>query len=108
MSERRTPPSHHLIGNKHARQLLATPALLSDLDALEHNIALMSRHCRQKGIGVRPHAKTHKCSRIAQLQIAAGTLGPSVATLREAEVMMNAGVRVVEGFARAADRFRRW
>ena len=89
------PPNHHLIGNKHARELLATPALLLDLDALEHNIALTSRHCRQNGIGLRPHAKTHKCSRIAQLQIAAGALGPSVATLREAEVMMNAGVRGV-------------
>ena len=51
---------------------LDTPALCVDLDKLERNIAKMQRTANANKIGVRPHAKTHKCAAIAKLQMAAG------------------------------------
>jgi len=88
----RLSPNAHLIGVPNSRSLLATPALLLDLDAFEYNLARMSNHCRQAGIGLRPHVKAHKCSRIAALQRQAGAAGVSAATVREAEAMIAAGV----------------
>jgi D-serine deaminase-like pyridoxal phosphate-dependent protein len=71
---------------------LATPALILDLDALEHNLKTMARLCKRAGVSLRPHAKTHKSIEIANRQIAAGAVGISVATVREAAVMVEAGV----------------
>jgi D-serine deaminase-like pyridoxal phosphate-dependent protein len=81
-----------LIGKPGSRDALTTPALVIDLDAMERNIAQMAAHCRKHGIGLRPHAKTHKSIRIAQLQIAAGAVGICAATLGEAEVLAGAGI----------------
>ena len=77
-------PNAALIGQPGSRQALDTPALLLDLDALERNIAAMAASARATGVGLRPHAKTHKSARIAGLQIAAGALGICCATLGEA------------------------
>ncbi len=85
-------PNAALVGEPHSRQALDTPALLLDLDALERNIAAMAAHARAAGIGLRPHAKTHKSARIARMQIAAGALGICCATLGEAEVMAASGI----------------
>jgi D-serine deaminase-like pyridoxal phosphate-dependent protein len=74
---------------------LPTPALLVDLDCFEANLQRMAAHCRQHGVGFRPHAKTHKCPEIARRQVAAGALGISVATVPEAEAMVRAGLRGV-------------
>jgi len=79
-----------LIGG--ARAKLQTPALVIDLDALERNIAAMAAHARAKGIALRPHAKTHKCTEIARRQIAAGALGICVAKLGEAEALADGGI----------------
>jgi hypothetical protein len=38
---------------------LDTPALLLDLDAFEHNVALMAKTHRSHGIAWRPHAKAY-------------------------------------------------
>jgi D-serine deaminase-like pyridoxal phosphate-dependent protein len=81
-----------LIGKPGSRAALTTPALVIDLDAMEHNIARMAEHCRKHGVALRPHAKTHKSIRIAQLQIAAGAVGICAATLGEAEVLAGAGI----------------
>src|SRR6187402_3030060 len=70
---------------------LDTPALCVDLDKLERNIAKMQRTANANKIGVRPHAKTHKCAAIAKLQMAAGALGICVAKLSEAEALMADG-----------------
>jgi len=95
----RTPRQHRdlgpnapLIGKPRARQALATPALLLDLDRFEHNLGAMSRLVERSGLKLRPHAKTHKTVEIARRQIAAGAVGISVATLREATVMVEAGI----------------
>ena len=66
---------------------LDTPALYVDLDVLEHNIARMQQQCRAWGVELRPHVKTHKIAEIAQLQLAAGAIGITVAKVGEAEVL---------------------
>ncbi|HXY99293.1 MAG TPA: DSD1 family PLP-dependent enzyme [Stellaceae bacterium] len=85
-------PNAALIGQPGSRQALDTPALLLDLDALERNIAAMAAHARAAGLGLRPHAKTHKSARIAALQMATGALGICCATLGEAEVLAASGI----------------
>ncbi len=69
-----------------------TPALLFDLDVVERNIEEMAAVARDAGVGLRPHAKTHKSPEIAGMQIAAGARGLTVAKLDEAEIMIDAGV----------------
>lgn len=69
-----------------------TPALLVDLDALEDNIRKMSAFAAATGVRLRPHAKSHKCSAIARLQIQAGAVGICCQKVGEAEAMANAGI----------------
>lgn len=85
-------PNAGLIGKPKSRQALATPALILDLGAFEHNLKTMARLCRQAGVALRPHAKTHKSVEVARRQIAAGAIGISVATVREAAVLVEAGL----------------
>src|SRR5438552_3430573 len=53
----------------------------------------MSRFTLERGIALRPHAKTHKCANIARLQIEKGAIGICTATSAEAEVMVRAGIQ---------------
>lgn len=71
---------------------LPTPCLLVDLDLMEGNIEKMAAHAKAHSIGLRPHAKTHKCPEIAKRQIDSGALGICAATISEAEVMAAAGI----------------
>ena len=71
---------------------LPTPALLIDEAALERNLRKMAAHAANKKIGLRPHAKTHKCPLLAKQQLALGALGVCAAKVSEAEVMVDAGV----------------
>lgn len=71
---------------------LDTPALLVDLDRLDRNIERMAVFARDRGIGLRPHTKTHKCPEIAKMQLAAGAIGITCAKIAEAEVMAAAGL----------------
>jgi D-serine deaminase-like pyridoxal phosphate-dependent protein len=81
-----------LINIPGGRAQLETPALVIDLDALERNIARMAEHAAQRGVALRPHAKTHKCVEIAKRQIAAGALGICCAKLGEAEALGEGGI----------------
>jgi D-serine deaminase-like pyridoxal phosphate-dependent protein len=74
------------------RDQLPTPALLLDLDAMDRNIATMAGHARATGVGLRPHAKSHKCVEIARRLARAGALGPACATIAEAEAMAAGGM----------------
>ena len=85
-------PNARLIGQPRAREALATPALVLDLAAFEHNVKTMARLCKKAGMALRPHAKTHKSVEVARRQVAAGAVGISVATVREAAVMVEAGL----------------
>jgi D-serine deaminase-like pyridoxal phosphate-dependent protein len=71
---------------------LDTPAVIVDLEILENNILSLSSYCRQQGLGLRPHTKTHKIPAIAKMQMESGCSGITVAKVGEAEVMANAGL----------------
>lgn len=71
---------------------LDTPALCVDLDALEANITTMQSRLAARGLGARPHAKTHKSADIAKKQLAAGALGICTSKVSEAEALMAAGI----------------
>ncbi len=73
-----------------ARDRLPTPALVCDLDALEANVAAMARFARSAGLALRPHAKSHKSSFVARLQLSAGAAGIACAKLAEAEALVGA------------------
>jgi len=67
-----------------------TPALVVDLDIMERNLARVAAYAREHGLRLRPHTKTHKSTRIAARQLAAGAAGLTVAKVSEAEVMLGA------------------
>ena len=71
---------------------LDTPALLIDLDRLQHNIELMAGHFKARGVAWRPHAKAFKSPAIAHLLRRAGAIGVTVAKVSEAEVMAAGGI----------------
>ena len=71
---------------------LETPAVIVDLDVMDHNLARMADYCRANKLLLRPHTKTHKIPELAKRQIASGATGITVAKLGEAEVMLNAGI----------------
>ncbi|MBI4553944.1 MAG: alanine racemase [Candidatus Latescibacteria bacterium] len=71
---------------------LDTPAVIADLAVMERNIAMMAAHCREVGIPLRVHTKSHKIPEIAHKQLAAGAIGIACQKLGEAEVMVAAGV----------------
>jgi D-serine deaminase-like pyridoxal phosphate-dependent protein len=69
-----------------------TPALMLDRAALDRNIARMAAFAAERGIALRPHAKTHKSSDIGRRQIAAGAVGLCCAKLGEAEALADDGL----------------
>jgi len=68
-----------------------TPALLLDLDIMEANLASTAARLRERGIALRPHAKTHKSAEVARHQLDHGAAGLTVATIGEAEVFARHG-----------------
>jgi D-serine deaminase-like pyridoxal phosphate-dependent protein len=85
-------PNRGLIGKPRSREHLATPALIVDLDAFEHNLRTLIKLCKAAKMSLRPHAKTHKCSLMAKRQVESGAIGICVANLHEARVLVEAGV----------------
>lgn len=69
-----------------------TPALVVDLDAMEHNLASMAAFAVHHGIRLRPHAKMHKSATLAKLQMAGGAVGVCVQKTAEAEALAALGV----------------
>lgn len=95
-----------------------TPALVIDLDALDHNIGVIADYYRGKSIRLRPHGKNHKSPQIFALQVeAGGTVGGiCAAKVSEAETFADAGAANVlianqvvgeDKIARLADLARR-
>ena len=77
------------------KQELDTPALLVDLPRMEGNLKRMASYFREVPAKLRPHFKNHKCPDLAARQIAAGAIGITCATLREAECLVHHGVRSI-------------
>jgi D-serine deaminase-like pyridoxal phosphate-dependent protein len=71
---------------------LATPALLVDLDGLNANINRMMALFPEGKVAVRPHMKTAKTHRIANLLHQAGAAGICVTKVSEAAVMVAGGI----------------
>lgn len=82
----------HLIGRQGSRADLNTPALILDRTAFEANVAAMAAFARDRGLALRPHAKTHKSADVARAQIAAGAVGQCCAKLGEAEALAAEGI----------------
>ncbi len=76
-------------------QELSTPALTIDLDILERNLDRMAAYCREHGLGLRPHTKTHKTPEVGRMQMDRGAVGLTVAKVGEAEVMAGAGLEEI-------------
>ena len=69
-----------------------TPALLLDLDAFEANLETLDQTLQGRRVKVRPHAKSHKCARIALAQMARGAVGVCCQKVSEAEALVDGGV----------------
>ncbi|MEO8437548.1 MAG: alanine racemase [Chloroflexota bacterium] len=71
---------------------IETPAVVVDLERADARIAAMAAAMRERGVALRPHAKTHKSVAFGRRQIDAGAVGLTVATIGEAEVFADAGI----------------
>ena len=69
-----------------------TPAVVVDRERLNGNIRRLQEAMDERGVALRPHAKTHKSVRVARLQLEAGAKGLTVGTIGEAEVFTAAGI----------------
>ena len=78
---------------------LETPAALVDEDRLERNLDKAAAYLREHGLRWRPHTKTHKVPELAARQLRAGALGVTVATPREAEVMVTVAEDVLLAYS---------
>jgi len=74
------------------KEHIDTPALLLDLDKLEFNLTKAADYFKTVDADLRPHIKTHKCPRLARMQIQAGAIGITCAKLGEAETMAAGGI----------------
>jgi D-serine deaminase-like pyridoxal phosphate-dependent protein len=63
-----------------ALEELVMPALLVRRSALESNVAVMAAYCREQGVKLAPHAKTHMAPKLLEMQRAAGAWGFTAAT----------------------------
>ena len=65
------------------KSTLDTPCLVIDRDKLIYNLKQMQCFANLHHKSLRPHAKTHKCSKLAKLQIQMGAIGICVAKVSE-------------------------
>lgn len=70
---------------------IPTPALLLERSVLERNLDTMAHRCRELGVALRPHIKTHKCLQICRRQVDRGARGLTVSTLEETRLLASAG-----------------
>src|SRR5438309_8923384 len=74
------------------RHELITPALILDLPAARRNIEKMANRLKTMPAKLRPHIKVHKSPELARMQVDAGAIGISTATVWEAIVMVRSGI----------------
>ncbi|RNL52977.1 alanine racemase [Arthrobacter oryzae] len=73
----------------------AYPQLRLDRAALESNIRVMARWCRERGVELAPHVKTTMSEPIIARQLAAGATGVTVATVDQVAAALGWGHRNV-------------
>lgn len=71
---------------------ICTPALVTDLDAMDFNLQRMANFFAGTSAKLRPHFKNHKCPMLARKQLRNGAIGMTCATVREAEILVQHGV----------------
>ncbi len=75
-------------------EAVPTPALVVDVEALDHNLRLLADYFATRRAKLRPHFKSHKCVTLARRQLEAGNaVGITCAKLAEAEVLVAGGVK---------------
>jgi D-serine deaminase-like pyridoxal phosphate-dependent protein len=72
--------------------VLDSPQLLVDLDVVDANLRRLFGACRERGVAVRVHFKSLKCTGLAKYIAAAGANGFLAAKLCEAEALVDAGL----------------
>lgn len=72
---------------------LPLPVLTLSRDAVDHNIAVMTRWCKDHGVSLAPHIKTSLAPDLIRRQIADGAWGATVSTARQARVALVGGAR---------------
>src|SRR6202035_2000369 len=75
-----------------ATEDIITPVAVLDEAVVERNLARMAKLAADHNVKLRPHAKTHKSSYMAQRQMAHGAVALTCAPFTEAEVLADAGV----------------
>lgn len=70
---------------------IETPAVVIDLDQVDHNVQEMAEAAGAHGVRLRPHIKSHKIPQLMRRQLDGGAIGATCATLLEVETMIDAG-----------------
>ena len=79
---------------KHRTEVV-TPALILDITAARRNIQKMADRLKGMPAKIRPHIKVHKSPELSRLQVEAGAIGISTATVWEAVVMVRSGLNSI-------------
>lgn len=74
---------------------LMLPVVVLKDSALAHNVRVMADYCRDSGVSIAPHGKTHMAPELAHRQLDAGAWGVTVANVAQARVFHAFGVRRV-------------
>lgn len=74
---------------------IETPSLVIDLAILDANLKEMTDTCREAGVELLPHSKTHRTVELGLRQLRAGADGLTAATVTEVEGFVRGGVRRV-------------
>ena len=77
------------------KDVLPTPCMVVDRDLFDKNVKLMADTTKANSIAIRPHVKVHKSVDVARIQMSHGAVGLTTATIAEAELMSNAGLKNV-------------
>lgn len=72
---------------------LLLPVVVLKESALAHNLEVMANYCRDSQLSHAPHVKTHMSPELANLQLAAGAWGLTVANVSQARVLRSFGAR---------------
>ena len=87
------------------KDVLPTPCMVIDQEIFERNVKLMADTAKANGISLRPHVKIHKSVDVARIQVnQGGGIGLTCATIAEAELMSNAGLKNVMWTKQPASR----
>ncbi|BBX00199.1 amino acid deaminase [Mycolicibacterium moriokaense] len=68
------------------------PMCVLRADALAHNVAAMAQWCRQRGVELAPHGKTHMSPQLLARQLEAGACAVTVATVSQTRIFRAFGV----------------